>query len=552
MAHIPQVLPNSIPIPTAVISTFSFLWYYSKLILSFVPGGNYIIHYIRKSHQDDPYRTGVEALLIVYGIYYYFSKPQLKKSLQSSKPNLSGAEMDALIEEWQPEPIVDPTTSERQAWRLESVPIIHENGISTYINFTKNDKEYSKVLNLASNNFLQLSNEELVLDEVKKTIKNYGVGACGPAGFYGNEDVHYQCEYDMARFFGTEGAVLYGQDFCVASSVIPAFTKRGDVIVADDQISLSVQNALQLSRSTVYYFEHNNMESLDVLLRELTEAEKLENLPAIPRKFIVTEALFHNSGDLAPLPKLVELKKKYKFRLFMDETFSLGVLGEAGRGIAEHFQMDHADAIDITVGTMATAFGSSGAFVLGDETMSYHQHIGSNAYCFSASLPAYTVKSMSVMVNLLEKDNSKVVSLRSNARLVNEFFKNDSDLNNLITVTSNDFSPVVHFQLNSEFRMRKFNYSIEQLFEAMSEYQKKAVTTKFVEPYEDEEEFLQSIVDKLLENHNILITRNTFIIQHETLPIAPSLKICCNSVMDQQTLNKACINIKESILECCK
>ena len=157
--------------------------------------------------------------------------------------------------------------------------------------------------------------------------------------------------------------VLYGQDFCVASSVLPAFTKRGDVIVADDQVSLALQNALQLSRSTVYYFEHNNMESLENLLAELTDLEKKDKPPAIPRKFIVTEGLFENSGDIAPLPELVKLKEKYKFRLFVDENLSIGVLGATGRGLAEHYGMNRATAIDITIGSLATAIGSSGGFL---------------------------------------------------------------------------------------------------------------------------------------------------------------------------------------------
>lgn len=360
MAHIPEVLPKSIPIPAFIVTTSSYLWYYFNLVLTQIPGGQFIVSYIKKSHHDDPYRTTVEIGLILYGIIYYLSKPQQKKSLQAQKPNLSPQEIDALIEDWEPEPLVDPSATDEQSWRVAKTPVTMEMPIQNHITITRNNlqEKYTNVFNLASNNFLQLSATEPVKEVVKTTIKNYGVGACGPAGFYGNQDVHYTLEYDLAQFFGTQGSVLYGQDFCAAPSVLPAFTKRGDVIVADDQVSLPVQNALQLSRSTVYYFNHNDMNSLECLLNELTEQEKLEKLPAIPRKFIVTEGIFHNSGDLAPLPELTKLKNKYKFRLFVDETFSIGVLGATGRGLSEHFNMDRATAIDITVGSMATALGS--------------------------------------------------------------------------------------------------------------------------------------------------------------------------------------------------
>ncbi|CAI4697713.1 CLN_G0043590.mRNA.1.CDS.1 [Saccharomyces cerevisiae] len=554
MAHIPEVLPKSIPIPAFIVTTSSYLWYYFNLVLTQIPGGQFIVSYIKKSHHDDPYRTTVEIGLILYGIIYYLSKPQQKKSLQAQKPNLSPQEIDALIEDWEPEPLVDPSATDEQSWRVAKTPVTMEMPIQNHITITRNNlqEKYTNVFNLASNNFLQLSATEPVKEVVKTTIKNYGVGACGPAGFYGNQDVHYTLEYDLAQFFGTQGSVLYGQDFCAAPSVLPAFTKRGDVIVADDQVSLPVQNALQLSRSTVYYFNHNDMNSLECLLNELTEQEKLEKLPAIPRKFIVTEGIFHNSGDLAPLPELTKLKNKYKFRLFVDETFSIGVLGATGRGLSEHFNMDRATAIDITVGSMATALGSTGGFVLGDSVMCLHQRIGSNAYCFSACLPAYTVTSVSKVLKLMDSNNDAVQTLQKLSKSLHDSFASDDSLRSYVIVTSSPVSAVLHLQLTPAYRSRKFGYTCEQLFETMSALQKKSQSNKFIEPYEEEEKFLQSIVDHALINYNVLITRNTIVLKQETLPIVPSLKICCNAAMSPEELKNACESVKQSILACCQ
>lgn len=553
MPHIPEVLPSSIPIPAFIVTTYSFLWYYLYALLNKIPGGPFIISYVKKSHQDDPYRTAVEIILILYGIVYYLSKPQQKKGLQSSKPNLTLQEMEALIEEWQPEELVDPSVTELQSWRVAKIPIISDSGIDNYVDITRESEveKHLNVFNLCSNNFLQLSMRQDILNEAKRTIRNYGVGACGPAGFYGNQDVHYNLEYALAEFFGTEGAVLYGQDFCVAPSVLPAFTKRGDLIVADNQVSLSLQNALQLSRSTVYYYEHNNLESLESLLKELTEMEKKERLPAISRKFIVTEGIFHNSGDIAPLPQLTALKNTYKFRLFVDETFSLGVLGSTGRGLTEHFNMDRSTSIDITIGSMATAFGSSGAFVLGDHVMSHHQHIGSNAYCFSASLPAYTVKTMAKVLEVMDKDNSAVTQLHKLSGVLHNTFVNDEELKKYIIVTSNIACPILHLQLTPEVRLQKFNYTSDELFDTLSQLQKRSVTTKYIEPYENEDKFLQSIVDELLIKEKILITRNTIVLRQETLPVVPSLKICINAGMDEEELTAACKSIRDAILKYC-
>ncbi|CCK72393.1 serine C-palmitoyltransferase LCB1 KNAG_0K00250 [Huiozyma naganishii CBS 8797] len=556
IVRLPGVLPESIPIPSFIVTACTFFWVHFHDLMVRLPLGNRMLNYIEKSSHDDPYRTIIEVSLILYGIYYYLSNPQKKKSLQGINRNLSKQEIDNLIDEWEPEGLVhrDAKDNAKQEWRLAKIPVVVDGGVDNYVSVTRNDAQerFDNVFNMSSYNFLQLSQTESVLEKARQTIKQYGVGACGPAGFYGNQDVHWNLEYDLAKFFGTEAAVLYGQDFTVAPSVLSAFTKRGDVIVADDQVSLSLQNALQLSRSTVYYFEHNNIESLDKLLTQLNAQEAKEKLPAIPRKFIVTEGIFQNIGDIAPLPELVKLKMKHKYRLFVDETLSLGVLGKTGRGLSEHFGMPRATSIDVTVGSLATAIGTSGGFTLGDAVMSNHQHIGSNAYCFSACLPAYAVSCASKILRIMDEDNSAVSTVQQLSKSMFNFFDGAlREMRNYITVVSDDVSPVVHLELTPEFRSSRFHYTADQLFTYVSSSQKKRQTTIIFEPYEAEEQFLQAIVDELLMKHNILITRNIFVLKQETLPLVPSLKICCNANMNEQELLGACASIKEVILGFC-
>ena len=188
---IPDVLPPSIPIPNFIVTSFSFIWYHLYTNILRIPGGPYIIHYINKSYDDDPYRTWVEIGLVLYAIYYYLSKPRQKKGLQSNRPKLSPQEVDSLIDEWQPELLVENTELSKQSWRLASIPEIVDGGIDTHIDLTRNfgKERFNNVFNMASNNFLQMSKWPEVIELVKKTIKNYGVGACGPAGFYGNQDL---------------------------------------------------------------------------------------------------------------------------------------------------------------------------------------------------------------------------------------------------------------------------------------------------------------------------------------------------------------------------
>ncbi|SCV02457.1 LAME_0H00958g1_1 [Lachancea meyersii CBS 8951] len=542
----PAVLPKSIVVPDFILRTSSYLWYYCQNAVNAVPGSHYVVDYVKRSHQHDPYRTVVEIFLIIYGIVYFLRKPR-KQGFQAG-PKLSNKEVEALLDEWQPEPLAQD--SSKVEWRTQKIPVALTSCSNTYLDIERVDEAEAvkDVLNCSSNNFLQISSETSVKEVAKNAIHRYGVGSCGPAGFYGNLDVHTILEYDLARYFNTENAVLYGQDFCVAASVVSAFTKRGDVIVADDRCSVSLQNAFQLSRSTVYYYDHNDMDSLEELLQQLQERELQDKLPALPRKFIVTEGLFHNLGDIPPLPKLVELKRKYKFRLLVDETFSLGVLGATGRGITEHFGLDRQSSVDLTIGSLGTALGSSGGFALGDNVMSLHQRIGSHAYTFSASLPSFTVTVGSEVLRRLEEDNTAVKKLRQLANQMHQFFRDDQELRNVIEVTSNNDSSVLHLRLTDDLRFEKFQYTEDSLFEDINAMHSKYLTDKHIEYYELEEKFLQQIVDFALKEYGVLISRNTFVLKHETLPITPSLKVCCGAKMSDQDLFRACNSVKMAIL----
>lgn len=150
-------------------------------------------------------------------------------------------------------------------------------------------------------------------------------------------DVHMALENDIARFLGTEKAIIYAQGFSTISSVIPAFSKRGDIIVADKGVNFSIQKGMQISRSTVRYYDHNDMNSLEATLKSVVSQYKRKK--PLTRRFIITEGLFENDGQIANLKKLIELKRKYKFRLILDESLSMGTLGRNGRGLTEVYDV---------------------------------------------------------------------------------------------------------------------------------------------------------------------------------------------------------------------
>jgi serine palmitoyltransferase len=158
------------------------------------------------------------------------------------------------------------------------------------------------VVNLASYNFYNFNANEAVKEKAVQTLRTYGVGPCGPPNFYGTQDVHLKTEADFAAFLGTEACIIYAQAFSVMSSVIPSFCKRGDIIIADKQVNYSIRKGLQAARSTIRWFNHNDMEDLERTMQRVVQEQSNKKLT---RRFIVTEGLSEYVGDAVDLPKLV-------------------------------------------------------------------------------------------------------------------------------------------------------------------------------------------------------------------------------------------------------
>ncbi|AES59397.2 long chain base biosynthesis protein 1a [Medicago truncatula] len=261
----------------------------------------------------------IEVLLLVV-ILFLLSQ----KSYKPPKRPLSNKEIDELCDEWVPQPLI-PSLNDEMPYEppvLESAA-----GPHTIVN----GKE---VVNFASANYLGLIGHQKLLDSCSSALEKYGVGSCGPRGFYGTIDVHLDCEGRISKFLGTPDSILYSYGLSTMFSAIPAFSKKGDIIVADEGVHWGIQNGLYLSRSTVVYFKHNNMDSLRETLENITSIYKrTKNL----RRYIVIEALYQNSGQIAPLDEIIKLKEKYCFRILLDESNSFGVLGSSGRGLTEHY-----------------------------------------------------------------------------------------------------------------------------------------------------------------------------------------------------------------------
>ncbi|KAJ1937122.1 serine palmitoyltransferase component, partial [Linderina macrospora] len=220
-----------------------------------------VIRYIKNSYKDDPFRTFLEACLVGFIIWYMTKQ---KYNIGTNEVVLTTKEIDELCEDWKPEPLVPELTEFERETLDKAVMIDGPNGIRVKLASGSG----KQVLNFASYNFLGFINSPDIEKRAQEMLRKYGVGSCGPPGFYGTLDVHMELEKQLAAFVGHSAAILYSQAFTTTLSVIPCFSKRGDIIVADEGVSFSLQQAIMLSRSKVYWYKHNDMTDLERVLAE--------------------------------------------------------------------------------------------------------------------------------------------------------------------------------------------------------------------------------------------------------------------------------------------
>ena len=237
-----------------------------------------------------------------------------------------------------------------------------------------------KVLMFGSNSYMGLTHDQRIIDAAIAATRKYGTGCAGSRLLNGTLDIHVELEKELAEFVGKDEALCFSTGFTVNEGVIPQLAGRGDYIICDDRDHASIVDGRRLSFATQLKYKHNDMDALE---KELQKCEP----DAI--KLIVVDSVFSMEGDLANLPEIVRLKKKYNASIYVDEAHGLGVFGRQGRGVCDHFGVT--EDIDLIMGTFSKSLASIGGFIASDkETINYLRH-NSRSYIFSASnTPAAT------------------------------------------------------------------------------------------------------------------------------------------------------------------
>jgi len=248
-----------------------------------------------------------------------------------------------------------------------------------------------RVIMIGSNNYLGLTNHPRVKEAAIKAIERFGCGCAGSRFLNGNLEMHEELEIKLARFFRKEAALVFATGYQTNLGSISALLGRTDVAIIDKYDHASIIDGCRLSFGQVKKYRHNDMKDLERVLEATKDKGKL----------IIVDGIFSMEGDIADLPNIVRLAKAYGARVMVDDAHSIGVLGAAGRGTAEHFGLE--DQVDLIMGTYSKSLAAIGGFVAGSrEVIDFIKHIG-RSMIFSASLPPPLVASVSVALDIIEE-----------------------------------------------------------------------------------------------------------------------------------------------------
>lgn len=261
--------------------------------------------------------------------------------------------------------------------------------------------EGREVIMAGSNNYLGLTNDPRVIKAAQDVISVYGTGCTGSRYLNGTLDLHLELEEKLADFMGKDSCVLFSTGYQTNEGSIQTIAGRNDVIFSDKDNHACIVTGTLVSNAKTRRYKHNDMQQL----RKLLERED-ENTG----KLIVSDGVFSMSGTLAKVEELVELKKEFGARLYLDDAHAIGVVGEGGRGSASVYGLK--DEVDLISGTFSKSFASLGGFIVGDrEVIEYIRH-HSPAHIFSASMPPANVATVLKALEILQDEPWRLERLR--------------------------------------------------------------------------------------------------------------------------------------------
>jgi 8-amino-7-oxononanoate synthase len=250
-----------------------------------------------------------------------------------------------------------------------------------------------EMIMVGSNNYLGLLDHPKVQKAAQDAVDRYGVATCGSRFLNGTLDIHVELEEKLAKFMNKEAALTFSTGFQTNQGIISTLICKGDAVVTDQMIHASIIDACRLSYGDVYRYKHNDMADLE---KQLSSIGKNVNT------MIVVDGVFSMEGDLANLPDIVTLAKKYNAKVMVDDAHGIGVMGKNGRGTAEHFGVE--DEVDIIMGTFSKSFASLGGLVAGSERVIFYIKHFARSLIFSASITPASVATVLATLDIIQNE----------------------------------------------------------------------------------------------------------------------------------------------------
>lgn len=262
-----------------------------------------------------------------------------------------------------------------------------------------------KMLQFASYAYLNLLGHPKIRAAARAALEEFGPGTHGVRILAGTTRIHVELEQTIARFKGTEDAMALSSGYVTNLGVIAALLGRNDVVISDKLNHASIVDGCLLSRAKFVRFEHNDMGALEKVLFEA---------PRKSGKLVVVDAVFSMDGDIINLPEIIRLCRKYEAMLMVDEAHSVGVLGETGHGILEHFGLEDNNGIDINMGTLSKTIPSIGGYIAGSSGLITYLKHSVRAFIFSAALPPASAAAAKASFEVIEEEPERVKALQAN------------------------------------------------------------------------------------------------------------------------------------------
>ncbi|KAJ7165007.1 serine palmitoyltransferase 2 [Mycena filopes] len=227
----------------------------------------------------------------------------------------------------------------------------------------------TRALNISSYNYLGFAQAKGgCADAVEESIRRYGVSSAGSRLEGGSTDLHTLAESLVARFVGQDDSLISSMGFATNSAYIPALVSKGCLVISDELNHASIRFGVRLSGANVRMYKHNDMDALESLLREVISQGQPKTHRPWKKILLIVEGLYSMEGTIVDLPRVIELKQKYKFYLFVDEAHSIGAIGPNGRGVADYFGIPP-QSIDVLMGTFTKSFGAAGGYISGSKVL---------------------------------------------------------------------------------------------------------------------------------------------------------------------------------------